>query len=165
MIGMFWAEKYVMVIGMTMMIRKLFRLRGKKDLWMSAFIFGTGIIAMNLGAGLLYPYTREQYLFGVAEGVFAGSALVFLRIVWKKLFKKRKEPVQEKNILGEERIHCYTQAFTNLAKAFLSVPAYKDTLAVVGMDDFQKVHAVWNARMEEQRVAVAAQLTQVSGIM
>lgn len=165
MIGMFWAEKYVMVSGMTMMIRKLFRLRGKKDLWMSAFIFGAGVIAMNLGAGLLYPYTKEQYLFGVAEGVFAGSAVAFLRIVWKKLFKKRKEPAQEKFSLGEERIHCYTQAFTNLAKAFLSVPAYKDTLAVVGMDDFQKVHAVWNARMEEQRVAVAAQLTEVSGIM
>lgn len=165
MIGVFWVEKYLMVSGLTLAIRRLFPLKGAKNLWMSALVFGMSVIAMNMGAGMLYPYTREQILFGIAEGVFAGSGLVVLWSIWKSTFAKRKEPAKENFSPGEERISRYTAAFTNLAKAFLSVPAPKDTLAVVGVDDFQKVHAVWNARMEEQRVAVAAQLTEVSGIM
>lgn len=165
MIGMFWAEKYVLVSGMTMVVGRLFRFRGRKGLWLSALVFGMSVIAMNLGAGMLYPYTKEQYLFSVAEGVFAGSLVAFLWMLGKKVFKKKKKPVKENFSPGEDRITHYTEAFKNLAKAFLSVPSCPDALAVVGMDDFQKVHAVWNARMEEQRVAVAAQLTEVSGIM
>ena len=167
MIGMFWVEKYVMVSMLTMMIRKLFRFKGNKELWISGLLFGLSVIAMNLGAGMLYPYSKEQYLFGIAEGVFAGSTLAVLRILGRKVFKRkrRKDAVKENFSPGEEKISHYTKAFTNLAKAFLSVPQTANTLAVVGMDDFQKVHAVWNARMEEQRVAVAAQLTEVSDIM
>ena len=165
MIGMFWAEKYMMVSGLTLVIRKLFRLKGKKDMWISALIFGMAVIAMNLGAGLLYPYTRSQYLFGIAEGIFAGNTVVLLWMIGKRLFVKKKRKKREKEIShGEEQISRYTLAFRNLAKAFLSVPS-TPSLAVAGMEDYQKVHTVWNARMEEQRVAVAAQLTEVSEIM
>ena len=165
MIGMFWAEKYMMVSGLTLVIRKLFRLKGRKDMWVSALIFGMAVIAMNLGAGLLYPYTRSQYLFGVAEGIFAGNAVVLLWMIGKRLFVKKKKKKRETAVLpGEEQISRYTLAFRNLAKAFLSVPAVP-SYAVAGMEDYQKVHTVWNARMEEQRVAVAAQLTEVSEIM
>ena len=167
MIGMFWVEKYVMVSMLTMMIRKLYRFKGNKELRIFRLRFGLSVIAMNLGAGMLYPYSKEQYLFGIAEGVFAGSTLAVLRILGRKVFKRkrRKDAVKENFSPGEEKISHYTKAFTNLAKACLSVPQTANTLAVVGMDDFQKVHAVWNARMEEQRVAVAAQLTEVSDIM
>ena len=165
MIGMFWAEKYMMVSGLTLVIRKLFRLKGKKDMWISALIFGMAVIAMNLGAGLLYPYTRSQYLFGIAEGIFAGNTVVLLWMIGKRLFVKKKRKKREKTLShGEEQISRYTLAFRNLAKAFLSVPS-TPSLAVAGMEDYQKVHTVWNARMEEQRVAVAAQLTEVSEIM
>lgn len=164
MIGMFWAEKYMMASGLTWAVRKLFRLKGTKDLWLSSMTLGLAVISMNLGAGLLYPYTREQMLFGVAEGVFAGSVLAVLRMLGKMIFGKEKTLQKEDFSPGEERIKQYTTAFTNLAKAFLTVPA-NHTLALAGMDDYQKVHAVWNARMEEQRVAVASQLTEVSGIL
>lgn len=164
MIGMFWAEKYAMVTGLTLVVRKLFRLKGTKDMWVSAATCAAAIISMNLGAGLLYPYSTEQYIFGVAEGIFAGSTLVMLWMVGRKIFV-RKPAASEVNFSpGEERISHYTQAFTDLAKTFLSVPSGR-TLAVVGMDDYQKVHAAWNARMDEQRVAVATQLTEISGIM
>ena len=164
MIGMFWAEKYAMVTGLTLVVRALFKPKGTKDMWVSALTAGTAIISMNLGAGLLYPYSKELYLFGIAEGIFVTSSLVVLWTLGRKLFTKR--PVVSENDFspGEDRISHYTKAFGDLAKTFLSVPS-GGTLAVVGMDDYEKVHAAWNARMDEQRVAVATQLTEISEIM
>lgn len=164
MIGMFWAEKYAMVTGLTLVVRALFKPKGTKDMWVSALTAGTALVSMNLGAGLLYPYAREEYLFGIAEGIFAASSLVVLWTLGRKLFTKR--PVVSENNFspGEDRISHYTKAFSDLAKTFLSVPS-GGTLAVVGMDDYEKVHAAWNARMDEQRVAVATQLTEISEIM
>ncbi len=164
MIGMFWAEKYAMVTGLTLVVRALFKPKGTKDMWVSALTAGTALISMNLGAGLLYPYAREEYLFGIAEGIFAASSLVVLWTLGRKLFTKR--PVVSENNFspGEDRISHYTKAFSDLAKTFLSVPS-GGTLVVVGMDDYEKVHAAWNARMDEQRVAVATQLTEISEIM
>ena len=164
MIGMFWAEKYAMVTGLTLVVRALFKPKGTKDMWVSALTAGTALISMNLGAGLLYPYAREEYLFGIAEGIFAASSLIVLWTLGRKLFTKR--PVVSENNFspGEDRISHYTKAFSDLAKTFLSVPS-GGTLAVVGMDDYEKVHAAWNARMDEQRVAVATQLTEISEIM
>ena len=164
MIGMFWAEKYAMGTGLTLVVRALFKPKGTKDMWVSALTAGTAIISMNLGAGLLYPYSKEQYLFGIAEGIFVASSLVVLWTLGRKLFTKR--PVVSENNFspGEDRISHYTKAFSDLAKTFLSVPS-GGTLAVVGMDDYEKVHAAWNARMDEQRVAVATQLTEISEIM
>lgn len=164
MIGMFWAEKYLMVAGLTLAVRRLFRFRGAKDMWVSALTCTAAICSMNLGAGLLYPYTGEQYLFGIAEGIFAGSTLVILWMIGGKIFRKKPLAAEADFSPGEERISHYTKAFTDLAKAFLSVPS-GGTLAVVGMDDYRKVHAAWNARMDEQRVAVATQLTEISEIM
>ena len=40
MIGMFWAEKYAMAAGLTMVVRKLFKSKGTKDMWVSALTFG-----------------------------------------------------------------------------------------------------------------------------
>ena len=93
-----------------------------------------------------------------------GCTLIVTWILAKKLFTKR--PVIEESMRspGEERIAHYTKAFTDLAKTFLTVPQGA-ALALAGMDDYQKVHAAWGARMEEQRVAVATQLTEISGIM
>ena len=164
MIGMFWAEKYAMVTGLTLVVRALFKPKGTKDMWVSALTAGTALISMNLGAGLLYPYARDEYIFGIAEGIFVASSLVVLWTLGRKLFTKR--PVVSENNFspGEDRISHYTKAFGDLAKTFLSVPS-GGTLAVVGMDDFEKVHAAWNARMDEQRVAVATQLTEISEIM
>ena len=165
MIGMFWAEKYMMVSGLTLVVRKLFRLKGKRDMWVSALVFGMAVISMNLGAGLLYPYTRSQYLFGIAEGIFAGNAVALLWMIGKRLFVKKKKKKREAEVSpGEEQISHYTSAFRNLAKAFLSVPPTQ-IYAVAGIEDYPKVHTVWNARMAEQRVAVASQLTEVSEIM
>ena len=165
MIGMFWAEKYMMVSGLTLVVRKLFRLKGKRDMWVSALVFGMAVISMNLGAGLLYPYTRSQYLFGIAEGIFAGNAVALLWMIGKRLFVKKKKKKREAEVFpGEEQISHYTSAFRNLAKAFLSVPPTQ-VYAVAGIEDYPKVHTVWNARMAEQRVAVASQLTEVSEIM
>ena len=164
MIGMFWAEKYAMVTGLTLVVRKLFRPKGRTDQWVSSLTAGASLISMNLGAGLLYPYDTEQYLFGIAEGVFAGSLLFVIWSVLKKLLTKKKIVAEEKHSPGEERISRYTKAFSDLAKSFLSVPS-GGVYAVVGMDEYQKVHTAWNARMDEQRVAVATQLTEISGIM
>ena len=164
MIEMFWAEKYAMATGLTLVVRKLFRPKGKADMWISALTASASIMSMNLGAGLLYPYSAEQWIFGIAEGVFAGSTILAAWMILKKLFVKRPKPAEEKYSLGEERISHYTKAFTDLAKTFLSVPS-GGVYAVVGMDDYQKVHNAWNARMDEQRVAVATQLTEISGIM
>ena len=165
MIGMFWAEKYMMVSGLTLVVRKLFRLKGKRDMWVSALVFGMAVISMNLGAGLLYPYTRSQYLFGIAEGIFAGNAVALLWMIGKRLFVKKKKKKREAEVSpGEEQISHYTSAFRNLAKAFLSVPPTQ-VYAVAGIEDYPKVHTVWNARMAEQRVAVASQLTEVSEIL
>ena len=169
MIGMFWAEKYAMVTGLTLVVRALFKPKGNKDIWVSALTAAAALISMNLGAGLLYPYSNSQYLFGLAEGVFVGSTIIMIWTVGKSLLRKRKhlKKPKEREVFcapGEERITHYTKAFADLAKSFLSVPS-GGTLAVVGMDDYQKVHAAWNARMDEQRVAVATQLTEISGIM
>ena len=164
MIGMFWAEKYAMVAGLTLLVRRLFKLKGTKGMWVSAAVVGTAVISMNLGAGLLYPYTKEQYLFGIAEGIFAGSTVAVLYLLGRNIIGRRQIAGEIEFSPGEERIEHYTKAFTDLAKAFLSVPS-GGTLAVVGMDDYQKVHAAWNARMDEQRVAVATQLTEISEIM
>ena len=164
MLEMFWAEKYAMVTGLTLVVRKLFKPKGTKDMWVSSLTAATALVSMNLGAGLLYPYSTGQYIFGVAEGVLAGSTILMIWMFGKKIFTG-KPVVQEPDFSpGEERISHYTKAFTDLAKSFLSVPQ-SPTLAVVGMDDYQKVHAAWGARMEEQRVAVATQLTEISGIM
>ena len=164
MIGMFRAEKYEMVTGLTLVVRALFKPKGTKDMWVSALTAGTALISMNLGAGLLYPYARDEYIFGIAEGIFVASSLVVLWTLGRKLFTKR--PVVSENNFspGEDRISHYTKAFGDLAKTFISVPS-GGTLAVVGMDDYEKVHAAWNARMDEQRVAVATQLTEISEIM
>ena len=164
MVGMFWAEKYAMAGGLTLVVRKLFRLKGTKDLWISAMTLTLALTSMNIGAALLYPYSEEQLLFGIAEGVFAGSSLILLGLLGRTLFKKRLITEEVDFSPGEEKISHYTKAFTDLARTFLSVPT-TGTLAVVGMDDYQKVHAAWNARMDEQRVAVATQLTEISGIM
>ena len=72
MVGMFWVEKYAMATGLTLVIRKLFRLKGKKDMWVSAMTLTVALISMNTGAALLYPFSEKQYLFGIAEGVFIG---------------------------------------------------------------------------------------------
>ena len=162
MVGMFWAEKYAMAAGLTLVVRKLFRLKGTKDLWISAITLTLALTSMNIGASLLYPYSKEQLLFGIAEGVFAGSGLILLGMIGRTLFKKRTVTSEVNFSPGEEKISHYTKAFTDLARTFLSVPT-TGTLAVVGMDDYQKVHAAWNARMDEQRVAVATQLTEISG--
>ena len=164
MIEMFWAEKYAMATGLTLVVRKLFRPKGKGDMWVSAMTASTSIMSMNLGAGLLYPYSTEQWIFGIAEGIFVGSTILGAWMILTKLFAKRHKTTEEKYSLGEERISHYTKAFTDLAKTFLSVPS-TGVYAVVGMDDYQKVHNAWNARMDEQRVAVATQLTEISGIM
>lgn len=164
MIGMFWAEKYAMATGLTLVVRKLFKTKGTKDMWVSALTAATALISMNLGAGLLYPYSTEQYIFGVAEGIFAGSTLLMVWMIGKKVLVKKPVAAEVNFSPGEERISHYTKAFTDLAKTFLSVPS-GGAYAVVGMDDYQKVHAAWNARMDEQRVAVATQLTEISEIM
>ena len=150
MIGMFWAEKYAMVTGLTLAVRALFKPKGNKDMWVSALTAAAALISMNLGAGLLYPYSNSQYLFGLAEGVFVGSTIIMIWTVGKSLLRKRKhlKKPKEREVFcapGEERITHYTKAFADLAKSFLSVPS-GGTLAVVGMDDYQKVHAAWNAR-------------------
>ena len=164
MIGMFWAEKYAMAAGLTMVIRKMFGCRGTKDMWVSALTAGTALVSMNLGAGLLYPYSAKQYIFGIAEGICASSVLLLIWMSARAIFVKKPVASEENFSPGEERISHYTKAFTDLAKTFLSVPSTK-TLAVAGMDEYQKVHAAWGARMDEQRVAVATQLTEISGIM
>lgn len=164
MIGMFWAEKYAMVTGLTLVVRSMFRPKGTKEMWVCALTAGAALISMNLGAGLLYPYSREQYILGIAEGIFAGSSMIVLWTLLRKLLRKKPAAAERENSPGEDRISHYTQAFTDLAKTFLSVPS-GGKLAVVGMDDYEKVHAAWNARMDEHRVAVATQLTEISEIM
>ena len=164
MIGMFWVEKYAMAAGLTLVVRKLFRLKGKKDLWGSTAVITLALISMNTGAALLYPYTKQQFIFGIAEGIFAGSTLFVLWSIARKVFTKRPIDHEVDFSPGEERISHYTKAFANLARTFLSVPS-KENYALVGMDDYQKINVAWNAKMDEQRVAVATQLTEISGIM
>lgn len=164
MMGMFWAEKYAMAAGLVLVVRKLFKLKGTKDLLFSSFICTLAVISMNLGAGLLYPPASGQYAFYIAEGVFAGSAVALVWMIAGKLFRKREPAVDLPVSPEEDRISHYTKAFSDLSKAFLSVPS-GGMPAVAGMDGYQKVHAAWNARMDEQRVAVATQLTEISGIM
>lgn len=98
MIGMFWAEKYAMVTGLTLVVRKLFHYRGRKDKWLTSATAMTALISMNLGAGLLYPYPKERYLFGVAEGVFVGSMLLLCWMSVEKLNEMRKKTVQKSGI-------------------------------------------------------------------
>ena len=164
MVGMFWAEKYAMAAGLTLVVRKLFRLKKKGDMWVSAITLTLAIVSMNVGAALLYPFSEDQYLFGIAEGVFAGSTLLLIWMVLAKALVKRPAEKEINFSPGEERISHYTKAFTDLARTFLSVPT-QNAYAVVGMDDYEKVNAAWNAKMDEQRVAVATQLTEISGIM
>ena len=164
MVGMFWAEKYAMATGLTLLVRKLFRFKGKRDMWVSAMTLTVALISMNTGAALLYPFSEEQYLFGIAEGVFVGSALLVLWMAGRWMFAKRPVEREVDFSPGEEKISHYTKAFTDLARTFLSVPT-QNAYAVVGMDDYEKVNAAWNAKMDEQRVAVATQLTEISGIM
>ena len=164
MVGMFWAEKYAMAAGLTLVVRKLFRLKKKGDMWVSAITLTLAIVSMNVGAALLYPFSEDQYLFGIAEGVFAGSTLLLIWMVLAKALVKRPAEKEINFSPGEERISHYTKAFTDLARTFLSVPT-QNVYAVVGMDDYEKVNAAWNAKMDEQRVAVATQLTEISGIM
>ena len=164
MVGMFWAEKYAMATGLTLLVRKLFRFKGKRDMWVSAMTLTVTLISMNTGAALLYPFSEEQYLFGIAEGVFVGSALLVLWMAGRWIFAKRPAEREVDFSPGEEKISHYTKAFTDLARTFLSVPT-QNAYAVVGMDDYEKVNAAWNAKMDEQRVAVATQLTEISGIM
>ena len=161
---MFWAEKYAMAAGLTLVVRKLFRLKKKGDMWVSAITLTLAIVSMNVGAALLYPFSEDQYLFGIAEGVFAGSTLLLIWMVLAKALVKRPAEKEINFSPGEERISHYTKAFTDLARTFLSVPT-PNAYAVVGMDDYEKVNAAWNAKMDEQRVAVATQLTEISGIM
>lgn len=164
MIGMFWVEKYAMAAGLTLAVRKLFQWRGQRGMWLCAFLAGISVASMNLGAGLLYPYAPRQYLFGIAEGVFVGSAIMVLWFLKTKFLKKKEIEPEAKFSPGEERIAHYTKAFVDLSKTFLSVPA-NGTLAVAGMDDYERIHAAWGARMNEQRVAVATQLTEIAQIM
>lgn len=164
MVGMFWAEKYAMAAGLTLVVRKLFRLKKKGDMWVSAITLTLAIASMNVGAALLYPFSEDQYLFGIAEGVFAGSTLLMIWMVLAKALVKRPAEKEINFSPGEERISHYTKAFTDLARTFLSVPT-QNAYAVAGMDDYEKVNAAWNAKMDEQRVAVATQLTEISGIM
>lgn len=165
MVSMFWAEKYVMAAGVTLAVRKMFRLKGVKGMWMCALLGGMAVAAMNLGASLLYPYSREQILLGITEGVFLSSAVLLLWMVIRQICSKRKKGREERILSpGEERISHYTKAFTELSKAFLEVPSTAYPVPA-GMDEYQKVHAAWRARMDEHRVAVATQLTEISGIM
>lgn len=166
MIRMFWAEKYVMAAIVTLSVRKLFRQKGTKDMWMCALLTGASLILMNLGASLLYPHKTEEVIFGIAEGIFWSSLLLLVWTGIRALRKtgKRRSREEAFDSPGEERISRYTKALNDLSKAFLSVPA-GNTPAIVGMDDYQKVHAAWRSRMEDQRVAVAAQLTEISQIM
>ena len=164
MVGMFWVEKYAMAAGLTLVVRKLFRLKKKTDMWVSAMTVTLALVSMNVGAALLYPFSKNQYLFGIAEGLFAGSTVLMLWMVLAKVFVKRPIDREINFSPGEERISHYKKAFTDLARTFLSVPT-QNAYAVVGMDDYEKVNAAWNAKMDEQRVAVATQLTEISGIM
>lgn len=166
MIGMFWAEKYLMAGGLVLVVRKLFKPKGMADLWLSASVCTAALISMNLGASLLYPYTVQQLVFGVAEGVFAGSALALLWMTVRTV-RARRGVTEEETVFPqeEERIFHYTKAFGELAKAFLSVPSVAIPAVAEGAEDYRRVHAVWNERLDEQRVAVAAQLTEISGIM
>ncbi|MGN0335266.1 MAG: SpoIIE family protein phosphatase [Lachnospiraceae bacterium] len=168
MVGTFLVEKYALAAIMTMTVKKLFGKKHTGNLWICVFTAGLSIIAMNLGAGMLYPYTKEQYVAGIAEGVFAGSLLALLGLTGRRLLRRKKKVHRylkvEKDSPGQERIAHYTKAFSELSKAFLSVPA-KSAVAFAGADEYSRVHAVWNCRMEEQRVAVAHQLTEISDIM
>ena len=92
MLELFWAEKYAMVTGLTLVVRKLFKPKGTKDMWVSAMTAGASLISMNLGAGLLYPYSPEQYVYGIAEGVFVGSAMVLLWTLGRKIFQNSSQP-------------------------------------------------------------------------
>lgn len=165
MISMFWPEKYVMAAGVTLTVRKMFRPKGAGDMWMCALLGGAAVLSMNLGAALLYPYSREQMLLGVMEGIFLSSTVLLLWMVIHHITSKKKKTGEEAVLSpGEERIAHYTRAFSELSKAFLEVPAAEQVTSAV-QDDYQKVHAVWRARMDEHRVAVATQLTEISGIM
>lgn len=164
MISMFWAEKYVMAAGMTLFVRKLFKPKGAGDMWMCALLGGLAVVSMNLGAGLLYPYSKGQLIFGIAEGVFLTSVVLVLWMGVHRLWKEKEKAPENAQNPGEEQISHYTKAFTELSKTFLEVPSAARAVPE-GMDDYQKVHAAWRARMDEQRVAVAAQLTEVSRIL
>ena len=85
MIGMFWAEKYAMATGLTLVIRKMFGYRGTKDMWVSALTAGTALVSMNLGAGLLYPYSAKQYILSAPCKLEA-----FIITVLKAVFIKNK---------------------------------------------------------------------------
>lgn len=164
MISMFWAEKYVMAAGMTLFVRKLFKPKGQSEMWVCALLGGAAVMAMNLGASLLYPHNTVQILFGIAEGVFLSSMVLFLWMGIKRFRVRRKAEPERSFAPGEDRISYYTKAFTELSKTFLNVPSTERPV-LAGMDDYQKVHAAWRARMDEQRVAVATQLTEISHMM
>lgn len=164
MMKMFWSRKYAVVAVVVLVVRKLFRLKGERGAWVSGVITGSTVIFMNLGVGLLCPMSRNQILFGIAEGVLAGSVLVFTWMLLGRILYRKPKAAQVRFYPGEERICGYTKAFSDLSKAFLNVPA-SNRPAVVGLDDYERVQAAWGARMDEQRIAVATQLTEISGIM
>ncbi len=168
MVGVFLVEKYALMALMTMTVRRLFGKKNAANLWICAVTAGISIMAMNLGAGLLYPYTKEQCIAGIAEGIFAGSLVALLWMLGNRIMrlfrKKKRYPFTAEDGPGAEKVSQYTKAFAELAKAFLSVPA-KTPAVFAGADEYSRIQAVWNSRLEEQRVAVAGQLTEISAIM
>lgn len=166
MTGTFAAEKYVLAAGMTWIVKKMFGKRKHGNTMLCAVTMAVSIMAMNWGAGLFFPTSREKVVGWIAEGIFAGSLVALLEMLGDR--RRRKKVYRKSGTIlespGKERISHYTKAFSDLAKTFLSVPV-KNSLALAGTDEYSRVHAVWNCRMEEQRVAVAHQLNEISCIM
>ena len=147
--------------------------------WLYGITAGACVAAMQIGVGMLQMERDYALILGLAQGLLVCSLTVICGSIMEWLLRPLPLAAEEEGLSPvRARVREYETAFRSLAQSFSGLSAKKmmegegkrsadvkpeDGAAV--LDGTAKMSLLWNTRLEENREAMAVQLTEMAQIM
>lgn len=139
--------------------------------WLYGITAGVCVAAMQIGVGMMQLERDYAVMLGGAQGLLVCSLTVICGSIMEWLLRPLPFPEQEPgSALGpvRARVKEYEAAFRNLAQSFCGISspdAEKEEGGAAALTASAKTELLWNTRLEENREAMAVQLTEMAQIM
>ena len=147
--------------------------------WLYGITAGACVAAMQIGVGMLQMERDYALILGLAQGLLVCSLPLICGSIMEWLLRPLPLAAEEEGLSPvRARVREYETAFRSLAQSFSGLSAKKmmegegkrgadvkpeDGAAV--LDGTAKMSLLWNTRLEENREAMAVQLTEMAQIM
>lgn len=153
--------------------------KNKSYAWLYGITAGACVAAMQIGVGMLQMEQDYAVILGAAQGLLVCSLTVICGSIMEWLLRPLPLPEGEPAWgPARARLQEYETAFRNLAQSFSGLSARKAGKNERGagrgippenegtvLDAPSKMNLLWNTKLEENREAMAVQLTEMAQIM